>query len=253
MKNLLNQRLVPIWAIQLGANLGLLAFAYWWLLWPDEHVWQVIASLIAAAGLVFVTAWLQTGTLSYLRNNSAIRVAFRHSLRCVPAFLVWAITFAIVLSAFTWIRSHVAQASVRGAQLTNGNPRQIHSLGDWIIAILQYVFVPAFFFVFISQIADRGFRGWHLRASRQLKELRYWSVFAIALLIGALLPYKLIWWIPVKASGVAAEAWSAGLRFGLAYLLGVSAWIAFARELSIYVISASPSSASNGGSPTEHA
>ena len=44
------------------------------------------------------------------------------------------------------------------------------------------------------------------------------------MLLGVYLPSKLIWWVP-NLSTLARQAWSAGGRFFLAYVLLISAWV----------------------------
>jgi len=243
MKNLLDRRIVPIWIVQFGANLGLLAIAYWWLLWPDAQAWQVVASLIVSVAILFLAAWLHAGTLSYFVDAGGLRSAFQRGFRRVPVFLIWAIAFALALWALGRLRDAVPQASVRMAQILGSGPRPLRSAADWVVAALQYVAAPAFFFVFLAEVIALGFRGWRLRALANWKRARYWVVLGVALLVGALAPYKLIWWVPLKGSSLTAEAWSAILRFGLAYLLAVTTWVAFARELAADVVPANPASA----------
>ena len=63
------------------------------------------------------------------------------------------------------------------------------------------------------------------RSLRLLMRPVYWLWVVVLLLIGAYLPYKLVWWIP-DLSTLRKQAWSAGFRFALAYLFLISAWVA---------------------------
>ena len=60
---------------------------------------------------------------------------------------------------------------------------------------------------------------------RVLKRLGYWLWFCGLMLIGAYIPYKLIWWIP-GLSDLRKQAWSMGLRFLIAYVILITAFVA---------------------------
>jgi hypothetical protein len=51
--------------------------------------------------------------------------------------------------------------------------------------------------------------------------------------VGFYVPYKLVWWIP-GVQTLRQEAWSMGLRFFLAYLIAVMAFIAVVWMTGIY-------------------
>ena len=53
----------------------------------------------------------------------------------------------------------------------------------------------------------------------------YWLWFVVLVLIAGPIPYKLVWWIP-DLSELRKQAWSMGLRFLLAYVILISAFVA---------------------------
>ena len=53
----------------------------------------------------------------------------------------------------------------------------------------------------------------------------YWLWFCLLLGVGIYVPYKLEWWIP-DLQTLRQQTWSMGGRFLLAYLIGVTAFIA---------------------------
>ena len=64
-----------------------------------------------------------------------------------------------------------------------------------------------------------------MRSLRVLRRPAYWLWFCALMLIGAYVPYRLIWWIP-DLSDLSKQAWSMGFRFLLAYVILISAWVA---------------------------
>jgi H+/Cl- antiporter ClcA len=62
------------------------------------------------------------------------------------------------------------------------------------------------------------------RSLRVLKRLGYWLWFCALMLIGAYLPYKLIRWI-IDLSDLRKQAWSMGLRFFVAYIILITAFV----------------------------
>ena len=60
---------------------------------------------------------------------------------------------------------------------------------------------------------------------RLLRRPAYWLWYVVLLVIGAYIPYKVVWWVP-DLSTLTKQAWSAGVRFALAYLILISAWVA---------------------------
>ena len=64
-----------------------------------------------------------------------------------------------------------------------------------------------------------------MRTRRVWKRPLYWLWFCLLLGFGIYLPYKLTWWIP-DLQTIRQQAWSMSLRFLLAYLIGVTAFLA---------------------------
>ena len=224
-----------LWLLNLVGNAALLAAVYFWLLLPDAHGWQVAGSGVLALVAIFFGLWLRTGSFAYFRvarfrDNATVWRAFRHALRHIIALALWAIPLAAALWFLFSLRQYTPQFGVRFWQkapafLRFGSPRQMFHVADWLLSLLS-VLLFAFWLPVASTVSAAGFRfGRMLRSLRLLKRLAYWVWFAALLLIGAYVPYKLVWWIP-DLSDLQKQAWSAGLRFALAYLLLISAWVA---------------------------
>jgi len=192
----------------------------------------VAASALLAVVVIFFLVWLRAGSFAYFRvgefrENAAVWRAFRHAPRHILAFIVWFIPLAVVEWCVISLRIYVPQFGVWAWQkgLRFGSPRQVYHAADWllwfVIWLLPFIWLPV-----ASSVAAAGLKP--ARMSRSLRLLRrpvYWLWVVVLLLIGAYLPYKLAWWIPDLAT-LSRQAWSAGFRLALAYLLLISAWVA---------------------------
>ena len=223
--------IAALWLAQSVGNAIVLALAWWWLSWPDAHVWQVAASFVAAAVIVFIALWLHCGTLAcFAAPEGHLTFCFRRALARIPAFVIWVLLCAALIWGLHWVKSQIPQVSVRLAQLSGASPRHVYHGANWMALFLQWIVLPAVLLPVAAETSAAGMRGWHVRALRRLRSGIYWVGFALALIVGVYLPYKLIWWKPHSAA-LRQELWSFGVRFGVAYLLCVTAWMAFAAVL----------------------
>ena len=221
-----------LWLLNVVGNAALIAAVYFWLLLPDAHGWQVAASALLALAVIFFGVWLRAGSFAYFRvgefrEQDAVWHAFRHAVRHMIALVVWAIPLAVIEWWLISLRIYVPQFGVWAWQkgLRVGSPRQVYHVSDWllwfVIWLLPFIWLPVG-----STVAAAG---WKIkRISRSLRVLKrpvYSLWVVVLLLIGAYLPYKLVWWIP-DLSTLRKQAWSAGFRFALAYLFLISAWVA---------------------------
>jgi hypothetical protein len=221
-----------LWLLNLVGNAALLNTVYYWLLLPDAHGWQVAGSAVVAVVVVFFGVWLRTGTFAYFRvaefrDNATVWRAFRHALRHMIAQAVW----AAILAALVWLlwnlRTYTPQAGVWLRQKLNAGPTPRNMTRDlnWLIVLVVGV-ILAMWLPIATTVAAAGFR--LKRMARSLRVLRrpaYWLWFCVLMLIGVHLPYKLVRWIP-DLSDLRRQAWSMGLRFFLAYVILITAWVA---------------------------
>ncbi len=225
-----------LWLLNLAGNAALLAAVYFWLLMPDAHGWQVGGSGLAAVVVIFCGVWLRTGTFAYFRvaefrDNATVWRAFRHALRHMVALAVWAIFMAAIAWLLISLRKYAPQFGVWSWQkspsfLRFGTPRQVFHVADRLLWFLLWGLAPAVWLPIASTVAAAGFR--LKRMTRSLRVLRrpaYWLRFCALMLIGAYVPYKLVWWIP-DLSDLRKQAWSMGLRFFVAYAILITAWVA---------------------------
>ena len=222
-----------LWLLNLVCNAALLAAAYFWLLIPDAHGWQVAVSGVAALVVIFCGVWLRAGTFAYCRlaeyrDTGTLWRAFRHALRHIIALAIWAAILATLVWAVWNLRSYTPQAGVWIRQKLNAGPppRNVTRDLNWLIVLIVFVILPAIWLPIATTVAAVGFKFKRMAGSlRVLRRGLYWFWFCVLMLVGAYVPYKLVWWIP-GLSDLRQQAWSMGLRFFLAYVLLISAWVA---------------------------
>ena len=225
-----------MWLLNLVGNALLLGAVYSWLLMPDAHGWQVAVSALDAAIVIFLGLWLRTGTFAYFRvaefrDNANVWRAFRHALRHLVALAVWAILLAATVWLLIALRRFAPQFGVWFWQkspsfLRFGTPKQIFHAADWVLWFLLWVLAPAVWLPIATTVAAAGLRVQRMaRSLRVLRRPAYWSWFCALMLVGVYVPYKLVWWIP-DLSDLRKQAWSMSLRFLLACVILISAWVA---------------------------
>ena len=223
-----------LWLLNLFGNAALLAFVYVWLRLPDAHGGQVAASALLAVATIFCGVWLRAGSFAYFRvaefrDAGLVWRAFRRAIRYIVALAIWAILLAILEWGLFSLLRYTPQFGVWFWQkipaLRFGSPRLIFHTAQWVIWIAM-VLLLAIWLPVASTVAAAGFKSRPMvRSWRLLKRLSYWLWFCGLAFAGVCLPYKLVWWIP-DLDTLRQQAWSAGLRFALAYVLLISAWVA---------------------------
>jgi hypothetical protein len=215
------------------ANAAVLAIACFWLQIPDARGWQVAGSALLAVIEVGLVLWLRAGTLAYFRiaefrKQGVVWRAYRHSLRYVPALAVWALVF-VVLAWLLWrLDPYVPQLSVWLRQKLNGGPppRNVMAGVNRLLLLVVGFVMPGLWLPIATTVSAVGFQPEHIIHSRRVwKHPMYWLWFGLLLGAGIYVPYKLVWWIP-DLQTIRQQAWSMGLRFLLAYLIGVTAFLA---------------------------
>ena len=232
--NARHKGVAKLWLLNLLGGAVLVLAVYGWLTLPDAHGWQVVASALLAIAIIFCGLWLRAGSFAYFRvagfrDTASVWQAFRHALRHIIAFAVW----TILLAALEWLLYSCLRYAPqfgtwfwqKAPMLRFGSPRAIFHTAQWIIwivmALLLAVWLPV-----ASTVAAAGLRATLMvRSWRLLKPGSYWPWFCLLAIAGVYLPYKLVWWVP-DLDTLRRQAWSAGLRFALAYVLLISAWVA---------------------------
>lgn len=219
-------RCIVTWVLQFAGALILLALGYWWLTWPDEKTWQVLASLVVAAVAVCACLWMECGVFAAFHREDESGLRLRPGR--LSAFAIWVLAFLAAEVLLMGFYANAERFAVRFAQVTHLPPRAAVSVFDWGTWVLIWIAIPAILLPTGSLIARDGFAALSssgLRiAVRAWKRSRYWIGLALTLLAGAWVPRLLINWIPERAT-LRGELWSAGLRLSAAYLLMVTALV----------------------------
>lgn len=225
---------MKLWLLNLFGAAALIAGVYFWLVLPDAHGWQVAGSTLLAMAVILCGLWLRAGSFAYFRvaefsNHATVWLAFRHALRHIVALAIWVLPFAALEWLLYWCLRFAPQFGVwywqKVPALRFGSPREVFHVAQWVIwiaiALLAAMWLPV-----ASTVSAAGLKPKPMaRSWRLLGRVQYWLWFCVLALVAVYLPYKLIWWIP-EVNSLSAQAWSAGLRFALAYALLISAWVA---------------------------
>jgi hypothetical protein len=86
----------------------------------------------------------------------------------------------------------------------------------------RWIVLPALFLPIAAGAAMNGPRGMWRCASRV-----FWLQYLVALVIGCYIPSLLVHWVP-KLSGTFPQVLSFAFRFGIAYVLMITVWLAVA-------------------------
>lgn len=223
-----------LWLLNLIGGAALIAVVYFWLLLPDAHRSQVAGSALLALVVVFCGLWLRAGSFAYFRvaefrDAGCVWRAFRHALRNIIALLIWMAPLVVLESLLYSCLQYAPQFGVwlwqQVPPLRFGSPRAIFHVTEWLIAIAMALLI-AIWLPVASTVAAAGLKPKStVRSWRLLKRVSYWLWCCALGFAGGYLPYKLVWWIP-DLDTLKRQAWSAGARFALAYVLLVSAWVA---------------------------
>ncbi len=225
--------IMKLWLLNFVANAVVLAGAYYWLLIPDARGWQVAGSALIAIIVVALVLWLRAGTLAYFRaiefrKNGAVWRAYRHALRHVPALTLWVLVFLVFAWLLLSLRPYVPQFAVWIRQKLGGgpSPRNLMAYTNWLLLLLVGVVLPGLWLPIATTVSAVGFTPEHIVRSRRVwKRPLYWLRFSLLLGFGIYLPYKFVWWIP-DLQTIRQQVWSMSLRFLLAYVIGVTAFLA---------------------------
>ncbi|MBZ5657876.1 MAG: hypothetical protein LAO56_21660 [Acidobacteriia bacterium] len=222
-----------VWLLHAVANALLMVAFFYWTRIPEESGLQFSLTVVSGLLIAFVTLWLHSTTFDYFRPaEHSLKASLRRSAARVPAFLVWSVIFGLGLwligqlwhydeQTGGWVR-HLLPGFLRRA----ATPRSAFSVTFWLVWLLYFVLWPIVFLPVGAQVAIKNFRGFYTSvAFRPLRELRFWIVYVVCFIVGAYVPYKLVWMIPTKPSTLNEQTWSMVARLGVGYLLMVTAWL----------------------------
>ena len=223
-----------VWLIHVIGNAMLFgAFFYWLQIKEDTGAWFAV-TVISGLLILFFVLLLHGATFAYFREGteSSFASALRRVIPRLPWLLVWAALFGVGLWLIGQLWDYSAQAGGWTRHLlpefmrTRVSPRSVISIASDLVWFVFFFVWPIAFLPVGSQTASFGLRGtFSSKAWRPFREFRFWIVYAVCFLIGGYIPYKLAYMTPTKPSPLTAQTWSMAMRFGIGYLLLVTAWL----------------------------
>jgi hypothetical protein len=222
-----------LWLAHLVGNALLLWLGYYWLgLAESDGLHLAISGLVIllfAAGAL----WLHGTALVYFsgRSERVLGEAAGSALRHLLPLLVLAIVVAGVYGLLAhWYDSfaHIAFLIGSWATMLLRRPVAPERVLDWyhiLLWVLRWVVIPVIALPLASRIAVAGWEGFHWSSLGRSRRVVYWLELCVLLLCAAWVPFKLLRWIP-GSGAFPLEMASFVARFGLAYLLFVSAVLA---------------------------
>ncbi|MDX2152031.1 MAG: hypothetical protein SFV54_14935 [Bryobacteraceae bacterium] len=186
-----------LWLVQAVGNAALAGLVWVWLGLGDAQIWQLALTAVLGLFVVCAALWLHGGTLASFRLGFA---GWGRAARSLP----WLVLWLVMVVAACW-------AVVRFGK----------TAGPWLAPVVVLLFLPP-----ACALSTDGLRG--LFGKEGWRPFSNWRFLVLAPVVAAsagFVGYQLIWWVPA-VSGLTMQAVSVGLRFGLAYLIVVSAWVA---------------------------
>jgi hypothetical protein len=218
-----------LWLIQAAGNALLFWLAFTWLGIRDSRNWQLAET--ATLGLLILAAWLwlQDGTFTYCADRSqGLWAAFRKSLKTLAIFSAIVIVFVALCWALGKLDDPLTTLGQKTASWLTFHLRKPVKPATWVrsyLAVLwgvRWIALPALLLPVAAGAACHGVRGmW--RRTRKL----FWLEYLVALVVGFYVPTLLMSWVP-RLIGTTAQVTSFVLRFGFAYALIITAWLAIA-------------------------
>jgi hypothetical protein len=223
-----------VWVVHLVTDALLMTAFFCWTQIPEQTGWQFTLTVGGGLAIAIVTLWLHSATFVYFSQKSEhrFRAALRDSIARVPAFLLWTVLFGLVLWLIGQLWDYDQQAGGYARHLLPQflrrtiTPRSMFSTSHWLIWILYFFAWPILFLPVGAQVAIRNFRGFFSAAALgPIREVRFWLAYLICFLMGAYVPFRIVWMVPRKPSPLSAQEWSMALRLGFGYILLVTAWV----------------------------
>jgi hypothetical protein len=196
-------------------NAILLWIAYEWLSIPESSMMRLTESILLAAVLMIAALWLHGSALAHFaaEDRSKLRPALGAALKhLLPLFVLSLFVVVIYLALAGWDSS---------METATGTLRTVSDVALWL---LRWLILPVLLLPLAANVATKGFRGYTPEAWRVSKRFIYWIEVVVLLLAGIWAPLKIVTWVP-KLDGFALQFTSVLIRFFVAYLLFVVAWL----------------------------
>ncbi len=203
--------------IQAVGYLVLLGLIYEWLSIGDRSGLQVLLSAILGAAIVLGALWLIAKALDH-----------KFTPRRLPRFLLWMIAVVAAIGAAVWLEGYRPKVGLSVAShltLWFRRPVKPQTMGLIYAALVWIAGVAAV--LALLPFASAAAEGTKRRVRDELRQWRYWAGCVVMLAVGYFLPGWLIGWVP-RFSGFGAQTASWIVRFSLAYVIALAAWLEIA-------------------------
>jgi len=231
---------IRLWALHVVANAFLVFGVYAWLSIGDADAAQLIGTIIYGVAIAFLAVWLHAGTFRYFgadARDTRLRIAFWNVLPSLAPFALLAIVAATVYALFSRAGAQTADTGATIASwLTLELRRPVRPVAVarvllWILRLVEWFGAPLVFLPLASETAANGWRGLARNPLATLR--RRYALLCPALLLAAfLIPGLIANWVP-GLHGVTLQTVSAIVRFAIAWLILITAWLALVRETAI--------------------
>jgi hypothetical protein len=218
-----------LWVIQAVGNALLFWCAFTWLGIRDSKALQLVETALFGLLILIPWLWLQDGTLAYCSDRSqGLGGSFRRGAKTLATFAAVVIVFGLLFWALGKLEGPLTTAGERTASWLTFHLRKPIKPTTWARAYLavlwgiRWIVLPVMMLPIAAGAAANGARGLRSKPTKVFA-LQYLAALAIGLYI----PGLLIHWIP-KLTETTAQVLSFTVRFGLAYALMITAWLALA-------------------------
>lgn len=244
--------------LHLAGNIVLLLAATLWLLIPEAHIWQLIATFILGVAILFCALWLHCGTLAFGHNPTRGELCdgFRRSLRRIPLFALVAVVLILLMhwsdtyGENSWEISGYFYTKMPHFLQRMWGEQHFHNWVEFKLAAMTWFLIPALLLPFLSLVAGSEFSRRSFRATLCIyARWRYWLACAVASGVGVWLPAHLIHWTPGHT--LTAETVSMVLRLLAAYALATAAWLMISGVVGGYLCPPAVEAKSAAGVPSE--
>ena len=220
-----------LWLIQAAGNALLFWCAFIWLGIRDSRTSQLIETALLGLLILIPWLWLQDGTMIYCGAHSSDRPlglwgAFRRGAKTLAVFSAVVLAFVLLCWALGRLEAPLTTAGQRTASWLTFHLRKPVKPATWVRAYhallwgVRWIVLPVMVLPIAAGAALSGTKGLRHRATRA-----FCIQYLGALLIGFYIPTLLIHWVP-KLTGTTAQLLSFVVRFGIAYVLMVTTWLA---------------------------
>jgi hypothetical protein len=232
--------------LHLVLNALLLVSASFWLLIPEEHIWQLIFAALSALLMVVVFLWLHSGTLMYGANPAATEFRGAFTFRVSRMFwlligcvvLLWCMRIVNGWMDHRWQIAGYLYSKAPSSLRPTGGENGCVSTVEYAFSILLWYLLPS---VLLPIIAARVVGASVRDGVRVLTRWQYWLAMAITTIAGVWLTNMILGWTPGKT--LSQQTTSLVLRFALVYALATAAWLVTAGLLGYFVSRGGDSSA----------